>query len=188
MADEFLGDRRRALEDSFFAKENAKKLGELRAAEEAKSTREALSQASGITDPEVLDELRRLGFRAETLAALSLYPLVAVAWADRSIKSTERRAVLDAAHAAGIQRGDVAHDLLESWLNKRPGDDLLKAWRDMVGALKEQLGEKALASIRDDLLSRAKGVAKAAGGVLGLGSKVSDAERKVLDDLKDAFA
>ena len=54
MNDGFLGDRRKTLEETFFAKENAKLRKALREKEEAKNKKEALSAASGITDDVVL--------------------------------------------------------------------------------------------------------------------------------------
>jgi len=188
MSEDFLGDRRQALEEKFFAKENVKALEKLRAAEAAKATIQELAASSGIKNEAVLEQLAGLGFTAETLVALSLYPLVAVAWADRKIDPGERRTVLDAAREAGMTHNDACHELLESWLEKRPGIELQGAWADMVGALKGSLDDSAIASLRDELLDRAREVAKAAGGVLGFGSKISPEEQDVLDALESAFS
>ena len=104
MADEPLGDRRKALEESFFAKENEKAIARMREAKQAAATVEGLRAASGILDDDVLDELVRLGFNADTIAALSLYPMIAVAWADRKVETAERR-VADPASAQPMQAG-----------------------------------------------------------------------------------
>ena len=53
-----LEDRAKALEDQFFEKENQKKLEAMRAQEAAKTTREDLRKASGMTDEAVLDKIR----------------------------------------------------------------------------------------------------------------------------------
>jgi hypothetical protein len=186
MSQEFLKDRRQALEESFFAKENEKAVEKLRAAQAEKMTREALEAATGITNDATLDRLIELGFTAETLAALSLYPLIAVAWADRSVDKAERRAVLEAAHEHGIARGEPCHDLLESWLEHRPSAGMLEAWKSLVAGLKDHVDEGALDTLAKSLVERAHGVAKASGGVLGIG-KVSEAEKQVLAELEQAF-
>jgi len=187
MSDELFGDRRKALEDSFFAKENERALEKLRAAKKAKQDRETLAAASGIADEAVLDELVGLGFTPASLAALSLYPLVAVAWADRKIAPAERRAILHAAEEAGIGKSDVSHEILAGWMESRPGPELMRAWCDMVAALKQSLATPAFETLRHELIGYARGVAEAAGGVMGIGKRVSDAEQAVLDQLTAAF-
>jgi hypothetical protein len=52
-----------------------------------------------------------------------------------------------------------------------------------VKALPAQVRE----ALRPDVLGRAREVAEAAGGFLGLGSKVSDDERRVLGELERAL-
>ena len=59
MSREFLNERRVALEAAFFAEQDARLLQRLKAADEAKTKKEALAAASGIADGAVLDELRR---------------------------------------------------------------------------------------------------------------------------------
>ncbi len=93
-----LEERGRALEDEFFHKENTAKLAAMKAKLESQSNKEELRKASGMTDDDVLDRLVALGMRADTIAALSLVPLVAVAWADGEIQDDERSAILQGAH------------------------------------------------------------------------------------------
>jgi alkylation response protein AidB-like acyl-CoA dehydrogenase len=80
MATKTLDDRRRALEDAFFLKENEKLLANLRANEERAEQRAALSATMKLSDEDVLDHLIDAGIRAETWLAISLVPLVEVAW------------------------------------------------------------------------------------------------------------
>ena len=82
---EILRDRGKSLEDEFFHREDQRLLERLRDLRAAEASREALSKASGITQPEVLDRLLRLGIQAHTLAALSIVPLIEVAWADGAL-------------------------------------------------------------------------------------------------------
>ena len=72
MSEEYLGDRRKALEDAFFAKHNEQLKQQLREAHTAQAKRDALRTASGITDEAVLDQLIALDIQSETVAALSL--------------------------------------------------------------------------------------------------------------------
>lgn len=50
-------------------------------------------------------------------------------------------------------------------------------------ALNESIDPVAFNQLKALVMRRAENVAEAAGGFLGLGNKVSDAERKVIDDL-----
>jgi hypothetical protein len=181
---EILHDRGRALEDEFFRREDQrliKRLAELKAAD---TTREALAKASGISTPAVLDQILQLGIRAETLAALSVVPLVEVAWADGELDAKERRAIVE---HAGLPRDSTAGALLEAWLDHRPDAKLMTAWTQTVQAIRSQLAPDAAARVKTSLLEKARAVAAASGGMLGLGSKVSRAEADMLAKLEAAF-
>ena len=106
---EILRDRGRSLEDEFFRREDKRLIEQLTALRAAEATREALGRASGITKPAVLDKLIELGIRAETVAALSIVPLVEVAWADGGIDAKERGAVVE---RAGVPEDSTAGALL----------------------------------------------------------------------------
>jgi hypothetical protein len=181
---EILRDRGRSLEDEFFRREDKRLIEQLTALRAAEATREALSKASGITAPAVLDKLIELGIRAETVAALSIVPLVEVAWADGAIDAKERRAVLQ---RAGVSENSTAGALLATWLERRPDPKLLIAWTHLVQALSEQVGPAEAARIKAGLLERARAVAAAAGGLLGVGPKISSAEASILAKLEAAF-
>jgi hypothetical protein len=181
---EILRDRGRSLEDEFFRREDKRlmeRLSELKAAE---ASREALGKVSGITKPAVLDKLLELGIRAETVAALSLVPLVEVAWADGTLDAKERRAVID---RAGMAPDSTAGALLHAWLDRRPDSKLLVAWTHLVHAMSEQLGPEGTARLKSELLERARAVAAAAGGLFGVGSKISAPEAAMLAKLEAAF-
>lgn len=181
-----LADRKKALEEEFFARHERDLVERVRREAEETERKEALAEASGIRNQEVLDRLAALGLDAGTMAALGLVPLVEVAWADRELHDREREAVLKAAGEAGAAPGTAAHDLLVSWLDRRPGPELLGAWKGYVAALVESLDQQERQALRDDILHRARGVAQSAGGFLGLG-KISDVEQKKLEELEAAF-
>ncbi len=187
MSERLMDERRMALEEAFFARHNDALLASLREADQKKTARGALAAASGISDEAVLDRLLALGLGAETLAALTLVPLVLVAWADGTLSSEERSAVLAGAHKAGVEAGGLGHKLLEQWLAGPPAPALSEAWKAYTGALVGGLAAEQRHALRDALLGQARAVADAAGGFLGLGDRVSAAERKVLHELAEAF-
>lgn len=188
MGEEFLEERKRALEEAFFAQHNAQLLRQLREAEAARTTKDTLRAASGITDEAVLERLLRLGVRSETLAALSLVPLVEVAWADRRVDAQERRTILTAASEAGLREGEAGYQLLAGWLHSRPGPELLSAWKAYTRALVQTLSDDAKLALKQELLGRAREVAEAAGGFLNLGSRISQTEQAMLTELEQVFA
>lgn len=186
--EEFLGNRRQVLEEEFFNRENERLRQQLRVRLESEKNRKALAEASGITHPEVLDHLVRLGLDGETVVALGLVPLIDVAWADGKMAERERLAVLAAARERGIDDASPAGLLLASWLAAPPPSKLSEAWIGYVRALCQSLDPTERTELRDDLLGRARAVAEAAGGFLGLGSKVSTKEQQELERLEAAFA
>ena len=184
---EILRDRGKSLEDEFFRREDQRLVAQLKELRSAEMSREALAKASGITKPEVLDRLLKLGIQAQTIAALSIVPLIEVAWADGALDAKERGAVLEHAGAAGITSGSPAHGLLDAWLQHRPSQQLLDAWRDLVRAIREEIGDEEATRLKAEIVDRARMVARASGGVLGLGSKVSSAEAAMLASLERPF-
>ena len=189
MADtpKILRDRERALEEQFFAKQSEELKRRLREKQDRAETAASLSEVSGITQRDVVERLVVLGIRAGTWAAVSLVPLVEVAWANGKVEENERRAVLSAAEANGVTPGSEAHEMLESWLRHRPDAGLLQTWGEYIVALTASLPPAQLSAVRNEILGRAKHVAESAGGFLGLGNKVSPEERVVLEQLEKAF-
>ncbi|HWO22362.1 MAG TPA: hypothetical protein VNO30_26570 [Kofleriaceae bacterium] len=186
MSDHTLEERGRALENQFFDKENKAKIAAMKDKLEAQKTREELRKASGMSDDAVLDKLVELGLRANTIAALSLVPLIAVAWADGEIQDNERTAILQGAHGKGLEEGTDGYEILQTWLAAKPGDDLFEAWEAYIKALAGQLNEEQNRLLKNQIVGFAKMVATAAGGLLGFG-KVSGSEEKVLSRIEAAF-
>jgi hypothetical protein len=189
MPDKLFEDRRAALEEAFFARHNQELLNRLRAQDQQATEEGALAAASGITDPAVLKQLLGLGIGAASVAALALAPLVLVAWADGAMSKEEQAAILSAAHKRGVQPGGPGHALLEHWLAEAPPPALAQAWKAYIQALAAAMPEAERQALREAVLGQAEQVADAAGGFLGLGlgNRVSAAERAVLHDLAAAF-
>jgi hypothetical protein len=188
MSDHFLDDRRAGLENAFFAKQDALLRQRLGEAEAIKTQRETLSAASGIKDVTVLDKLLAQNVTAATLAALSLVPLVVVAWADGSLDAKERNAILASAEQAGLNKQQASYQLFERWLAAVPPPTLLATWQSYVSALSATLTEEARLALKTEILGRARAVAEAAGGFMGLGQKVATEEAAMLGVLDRAFA
>lgn len=178
--------RARTLEDRFFAQKDAELLDKIRQQRFEEITAQDLGEATGITDPALLGNLAKLKLSRESLAALSVVPLVEVAWADGSIAEDERAAVLKAALESGLPKDGPGYRQLQVWLETRPNPELLGAWKDYIAALSKHLSDADHKSVRDNLLARTKQVAQAAGGYLGFAS-ISPSEQKVLDQLATAF-
>jgi hypothetical protein len=188
MSKEFLGDRERALEEVFFAEQDQALLRRLKEADEKKTKKEALAAASGITDDAVLEKLVAFGVDAATVAALSLAPLVLVAWADGEVDTRERAAVLAAAAEMGVEEHGAGRRLIDRWLATRPPSALLTAWTDYIRAISPRLNDADKKRLRSDLLDRAHKVAGVAGGLLGIGSRTSSVEKEMLARLERAFS
>lgn len=179
-------ERGKALEDAFFAKKNQELLEQVKKELNVEEQRGALKDAVGITEDDMLDRILSTGVNAESLAALSIAPLVLVAWADGSIDAKEHEAVASGAEKAGIKPDSVAYKLLQTWLAEKPSDDLKAAWVDYAKAMSEKLQAGDRVKLGEELVGRCKAVAESAGGFLGLGS-ISSKEQAVLDELTSAF-
>jgi hypothetical protein len=187
MANRSLGGRRNELEETFFSQRDRELMQKLRERIASQERLKALAEVSGITDDELLAQLDQLDVSAETVAALSLVPLVAVAWADGKMDSREREAVLSAAAQKGLEPGHPGYLLLEGWLDQQPERRLLDVWKGYVATLTPTLSDPAKHALQADLLGRARAVAEAAGGLLGFGTRISAAERSTLSELEQAF-
>ena len=186
MSEVTLEERGRALENQFYEKESQQKLAAMKEKLETQETRDELRKASGMSDDAVLDKLVALGLKANTIAALSLVPLIAVAWADGTIQDNERSAILQGAHGKGLEQGTDGYELLQTWLTKKPDGQLFEAWEAYIKALAGQLNDEQNRLLKNQIVGFAKMVATSAGGILGFG-KVSGTEEKVLNRIEAAF-
>ena len=177
-----LDDRRRGAEEAFFAKQNEQLRVQIRSAGAPGATRDELSAASGLQSDTVLDNLVELNVGAEGAAALSLIPLVAVAWADGEVSPKEREALLSAARQAGLDETGASYKLFAGWLDDHPPAALMARWKDYARALIAGMEPQAAEAFRREILDRARAVAAAAGGFMGIG-RISAAEDAVLREL-----
>jgi hypothetical protein len=184
--DMYLDVQRRKLEDAFFQENDKKLIENLKKMQRMKETADVLAGVSGIHNQKVLQKLVELDVRPETLASLSVVPLVEVAWADGSLSKEEEAAVLTAAAARGIKPGSVEYGLLREWLDNKPPAKMLTAWIHYVEGLCEKLTAHEKESLKKQLLGQAQKVAEASGGLMGMGA-ISKEEKEVLKKMEKAF-
>lgn len=184
MSKDFLGERRVALEGAFFDQQSNELVRRMRAADPNRPEKDKLAEVSGLHDEVLLSRLVGLGVKDSTFAALSLVPLIIVAWADGVVTDKGRAAILGAAADAGLKPASPGHELLSGWLTQPPPPGLMATWTDYVRAL----GPEARAVLRRQVMDRATKVAEAAGGMLGLLNGLSPLEKATLARLEAALA
>ena len=178
----------KSLEDAFFAKENARLLEQMRAKAKLDERRKALRDVIQIQDEGLVDHLLELGLGPETILAVTLIPLAMVAWADGSIEPREREAIQRAAAEKGIAPGSIPEQVLSTWLAKPLDAELVDTWKRYIQTIWPSLTPHERAEVRKMGLERARTVAEAAGGFLGLGARISAQEKAVLDELATLLA
>jgi len=186
MTDE-LHKRGRALEEAFFTKQNEDLLAKLRAQEAAARKKRELSAATGIRDEALLEALAIDGVEPNAMTALTLAPIILMAWRKGVVQPAERNAILRAAEERGIQPGTPQWTLIDAWLDHRPHASLHAAWVAYVKALREKLPAAEFQALRADVIARARDVAHAAGWLHGVGVMSSDL-RAFIAELEAALA
>jgi hypothetical protein len=186
---ESLDKEHQAMHDAFFADRDQELLEYLgqQGVSQSDQRRVALEQAAGVRDPEVLTRLEQLGVGPSAMTAFTLLPLVRLAWADTKISQAEFAALLKASEEDGIVYGTPSYRLLSRWLDERPSEPMIEAWIAYAEALSKELDETSLEVMRQATIERAKRIAQASGGILGLGDKTSHDERNALLDLQRAL-
>ena len=182
-----LADRERALEEAFFHRINEKLIAEMRARREHDADFEALAADLGPHDAGIIEPLLDLGVRHENVAALVMAPLVAVAWADRSLDNEERSQLLDDEAHFGIRIDSPAGRLLAAWLEAPPETTLFDTWEAYVHELAKVLPEEQRVRLRDDVVGRAKRLSGALEKTFLRGGGANRAERAVVERIEAAF-
>ena len=117
--------------------------------------------------------------------ALPLLPLLDVAWADNEIQEGERALV--EAEIAKRRLGIEAERVVRNWLTYRPTPDYIARGRTALIAVARRSGDLKLDdNVLSDVVALSKAVAKAAGGLWGIGS-ISSSERTSLDSIAAAL-
>lgn len=173
--------REKSLEEAFFKDRDRQLMEKMRGEMESFEEKRKLSHVTGIVEEKVLQNLVQAGVKAETLAAVTLIPLVEVAWCDGAVSPEERDAVLNAAVSQGIQAGTAPYEMLQNWLKNRPDLQIITAWKDYVRELARIMPKESIAEMGQHLTDRCKRVAESAGGFLGLAT-ISKHEQAKIDE------
>lgn len=177
-------ERERALEEAFFHRINEKLIEQMRAQREHDADVEALSEHLDVREARTLEALLELGVRPENVAALVMAPLVAVAWADRSLDNEERAQLLHDEEELGIRVDSPAGRLLAAWLDERPPPQLFETWVAYAAELSHVLPEKERARLRDDVVARTKRICGALEKTFLRGGGPNADERAVVERIE----
>ena len=111
---------------------------------------------------------------AEQLLA-GLVPAIEVAWADGVIQDHERELIFKLAKDAGLDRDVEAMERIHSWLATPPTNQESRDALDRLRELERRHGRDVLA----DVIAKAQAVARADGGLFGIGSVNADERRAI---------
>ena len=166
-------------EEQWFHEKEARRREKLREDLERRASEEQnkrkIAGSLGSDNQAVVDRIAALGLDGDVVGALHLLPLVQVAWADGSVSVSERRTILEAVQAAGIEPGSPAATFITSLLESRPSETLLN---EILAIVRDILAARGLKA--NSVLEACQQVASASGGLLGLGNKVSPEEAKAI--------
>ena len=178
--------RESSLENEFFYRVDRELIDRLKKKAEELDGRDRLAKVTGIQDGAVINELLEEGIRAESLVAITLVPLIWVAFADRKVDAREREALLQAAETIGVTSDTASYELLASWLESKPEEKLFEVWRHYIQAMKPVTSPNLFQHLEETTCRRAREIARAAGGFLGIHT-ISDAEQGVIDEVERTF-
>ena len=178
---DIFAERGRALEEEYFRKKDKELIEKMRRAAMAAETRAEMGKQTGLTDPEMLQDLETLGFTPETVVLLPLVPVVQMSWAEGGVTPVERRLVVKLARARGIDEGGAADRQLSDWLDRRPAEQVFTHATRLIRALLAVPDHGDLRA--DDLVKYCESIADASGGMLGIIGRVSAEERQILATL-----
>jgi hypothetical protein len=124
----------------------------------AEQNKRKIKAGLGTDDKTVIERIQALGLDGDVVQVIHLLPLVQIAWADGTVSVNERVTILRAAEAHGIE---------------------------ILAVLREILAVKGLRAT--SLLEACENVAKASGGLLGFGNKVSVEEQDAIGKVAEAL-
>jgi tellurite resistance protein len=140
--------------------------------------RRQVAAAAGTDDLSIAERVAALGFSGDSARVFDLMPLVHVAWADGSITKRERAAIFRVLEQRGVAPESEGFATIASLLDEQPTEAFM---RESLAVLRDLVGGEAgkTRSIVDLCVE----VAAASGGFLGMGGRVSDDERLVIDEV-----
>lgn len=131
--------------------------------------------------------LQQLGLDEQTFRAVTLLPLVEVAWADGRIQANERNFIAEVALGNGLVEGP-SYDKVMEWLQQRPSAEYFTLGRKLLVKLafrRKGLGGDVPEHALDNVVDMCVVVAESAGGLFGMLWKVSSSERHAIQRITD---
>ena len=175
-------------EQKYFAEREMEARAELRKQMEANAKslhdNHEIAKNAGTEDLAVAERIKALGFDGDSARAFDLLPLVHVAWADGAVQKGERAAILRVLEQRGITPGSEAFRTIETLLEEKPSDTYMQESMAVLHELTGGLGNDRSKAIVDLCIE----VASASGGFLGLGRKIGNEEKKLIDDIVRGFS
>lgn len=175
------------LEETYFRKLNQDlidRLHERRAQEEDLAQ---IEEETGIHDPATLHELQQDGFTHETIALLTIVPLIEVAWREGGVADRERRQIFQIARSRKIQPGSKAYEQLTKWMEIRPTRHFFEDTLHAINQMFESMPPDRRQASRETLLAYCNRIAETvSGGILGRGY-ISEDEQRLIAHIADAI-
>jgi tellurite resistance protein len=134
-----------------------------------------IADTVGTEDLDIVRRIRALGFDGDSARVFDLLPLIHVAWADGSIQRGERAAIFRVLESRNISPDSSAFTLIASLLEERPSE----AYMDESLALLRAIVRDRAECCRN-IVDLCVTVADASGGFLGLGDKIANEERELI--------
>jgi hypothetical protein len=181
-----LHERGSALENQFFAELDAKLLAELKVKQDRENMRSEFARITGLNDPQILDAIYKLGVTPQSFAALRVFPLVAVAWADGILQASEVSTLKVLAATHFDLNHSPAGQVLAKWLESAPKPELFTAWETYAKALVSALPAADAESLKSTLIKEIQTIASASGGLLGWAA-ISAGEHTALNRIEAAL-
>jgi hypothetical protein len=142
----------------------------------------AIATALATDDTSIAARVHALGFDGDTARVFDLLPLVHVAWADGKIQRSERAMILGLARARGLGDGSPALHTLAALLDERPTDAFFRQSLEVLRAIVARGGGHG-----HDIVQLCIDIAAASGGILGLGTRIGEAERAKIAEVSLAL-
>ena len=179
---EGITDDIRRREEDYFRRKDRELLERMRQQAADAATRKSIENATGIHDPEQIEELQALGFSPDTLSLLPLVPVLQVAWAEGGVSTAERTMIISLARSRDIAAGTAADAQLQAWLDEKPSEAAFRKASRLIGAMLDQPAGAEMQVSADDLIKYCEQIAHASGGLFGIG-KVSAEEKAALQQI-----
>jgi len=138
-----------------------------------------------MNDAEVIRALADLGMDEQSVKALPLLPLIQVAWADGEVQEAER-SLIEKIASERYELGEEGERMLANWLRYPPTPAYLASGRRALQAVALRNEAGLDDGDLNDVLKLSKQVAKAAGGLFGIGA-ISKSEAAALQEIAEAL-